>query len=184
MKSNPDTPHTIDAPPQVAFRPRTSVEQVEEGRELAPEFDRDGLIVCVTTEADSGEVLMLGYMDREALEKTVQTGEAHYWSRSRITLWHRGATSGLVQMVEEMRIDDDQDAVSLRVRVPGSGASCPLVTTRAFIGAFRLQRSVKRETNSSSPNQARPSIQSLSMETHPIRQSFSSESTRNFRDRA
>lgn len=53
MKSNPDTPHTIDAPPQVAFRPRTSVEQVEEGRELAPEFDRDGLIVCVTTEADS-----------------------------------------------------------------------------------------------------------------------------------
>jgi phosphoribosyl-AMP cyclohydrolase len=124
MKSNPDTPHTIDAPAQVALHRRTSVEQVEEGRELAPKFDRDGLIVCVTTEADSGEVLMLGYMNREALEKTVQTGEAHYWSRSRQMLWHKGATSGLVQMVEEMRIDDDQDAVWLRVRISGSGASC------------------------------------------------------------
>lgn len=124
MKSNPDSPHTVDTPAQVALHLRTSVEQVEEGRELAPKFDRDGLIVCVTTEAESGDVLMLGYMNREALEKTVQTGEAHYWSRSRQTLWHKGATSGLVQMVEEMRIDDDQDAVWLRVRVSGSGASC------------------------------------------------------------
>ncbi|MXS86077.1 phosphoribosyl-AMP cyclohydrolase [Nitrosomonas sp. HPC101] len=124
MNSNLDTSRPIDAAARVALNPRTSVEQVEEGRELAPKFDRDGLIACVTTDADSGEVLMLGYMNHEALEKTIETGEAHYWSRSRQTLWHKGATSGLVQTVEEMRIDDDQDAVWLRVRISGSGASC------------------------------------------------------------
>lgn len=107
-----------------SFAPRTSVEQVEEGVELAPAFDADGLIACVTTDAGSGEVLMLGYMNAEALEKTLVTGEAHYWSRSRKVIWHKGATSGLVQKVVEMRIDDDQDAVWLRVSVAGSGASC------------------------------------------------------------
>lgn len=108
----------------VTFHARKTVEQVEESRELAPKFDSDGLIACVTTAAGNGEVLMLGYMNREALEKTIQTGEAHYWSRSRQKLWHKGATSGLVQMIEEMRIDDDQDAIWLRVRVTGTGASC------------------------------------------------------------
>ena len=108
----------------MCFAQRTSVEQVEEGAELAPAFDADGLIACVTTDADSGEVLMLGYMNAEALEKTLVTGEAHYWSRSRGVLWHKGATSGLVQRVVEMRIDDDQDAVWIRVSVAGSGASC------------------------------------------------------------
>lgn len=106
------------------FTPRLSIEQVEEGHLLAPKFDEHGLIACITTDASSGEVLMLGYMNHEALEKTVQTGEAHYWSRSRQVLWHKGATSGLVQTVEEMRIDDDQDAIWLRVRVAASGASC------------------------------------------------------------
>ncbi len=115
-------PQGTDTP--VQFGRRLSIEQVEEGQELAPRFDADGLIACITTEAASGQVLMLGYMNREALERTIQTGEAHYWSRSRKTLWHKGATSGLVQVVEEMRIDDDQDAVWLRVRVAGSGASC------------------------------------------------------------
>lgn len=124
MNPTPDTPSGTDVPTPVVLHPRTSIEQVEEGQELAPRFDRDGLIACVTTDADSGDVLMLGYMNREALEKTLQTGEAHYWSRSRQSLWHKGATSGLVQTVEEMRIDDDQDAVWLRVRVAGSGASC------------------------------------------------------------
>lgn len=106
------------------FAQRQSIEQVEEGTQLAPKFDEHGLIACVTTDVASGEVLMLGYMNRDALEKTIQTGEAHYWSRSRQVLWHKGATSGLIQTVEEMRIDDDQDAVWLRVRVLGSGASC------------------------------------------------------------
>lgn len=105
------------------FNKRVSIEQVEEGTELAPKFDKDGLIVCVTTAAGSGEVLMVGYMNQEALEKTIQTGEAHYYSRSRKTLWHKGATSGLVQKVKEMRIDDDQDAVWISVEIPGD-ASC------------------------------------------------------------
>jgi phosphoribosyl-AMP cyclohydrolase len=107
----------------VTFAARTSVEQVEEGRELAPKFDSDGLIPCITTAAGSGEVLMLGYMNAEALKRTIETGEAHYWSRSRQVLWHKGATSGLVQKVVELRIDDDQDAVWLRVQIPGD-ASC------------------------------------------------------------
>jgi len=107
----------------IHFFPRVSIEQVEEGKELAPKFDEEGLIPCVTTAAQSGEVLMLGYMNAEALKRTIATGEAHYWSRSRQVLWHKGATSGLVQKVVELRIDDDQDAVWLRVDVVGD-ASC------------------------------------------------------------
>ncbi|OLU22368.1 phosphoribosyl-AMP cyclohydrolase [Pseudomonas sp. PA15(2017)] len=113
------------APETSLFAARTSIEQVEEGHDLAPKFDADGMIACVTTDAVSGEVLMLGYMNREALEKTIQTGEAHYWSRSRQMLWHKGATSGLVQKVEEMRIDDDQDAVWLRVVLSAGHNSAP-----------------------------------------------------------
>ena len=90
------------------FAARMSVEQVEEGLALAPKFDADGLIPCITTDANTGEVLMLGYMNGEALQRTIATGEAHYWSRSRQCLWRKGATSGLVQEVVEMRIDDDQ----------------------------------------------------------------------------
>ena len=106
------------------FQARTSIEQVEEGHELAPKFDDQGLIPVVTTDFETGELLMHGYMNAEALAKTIETGEAHYWSRSRRTLWHKGATSGLTQRVAEMRIDDDQDAVWLRVNVDGNGASC------------------------------------------------------------
>lgn len=105
------------------FAPRDSVEQVEEGTGLAPKFDALGLIPAVTTDFDSGELLMHAYMNREALEKTIETGEAHYFSRSRNALWHKGATSGLVQKVRELLIDDDQDCVWLRVEVTG-GASC------------------------------------------------------------
>ena len=105
------------------FGRRESVEQVEEGRDLAPKFDAQGHIPCVTTDFASGEVLMVAVMNREALARTIETGEAHYWSRSRQVLWHKGATSGLVQTVVEMRIDDDQDCVWLRVSIPG-GASC------------------------------------------------------------
>ena len=109
---------------ETPFANRVSVEQVEEGSELAPKFDADGLLPVVTTDAENGDVLMLGYMNAEALARTIETGEAHYWSRSRQTLWHKGATSGLVQKVVDMRIDDDQDAVWLKVAVGGSGASC------------------------------------------------------------
>ena len=106
------------------FAERTSIEQVEEGAELAPKFDANGLIPVVTTDAETGELLMHGYMNDEALTKTIESGEAHYWSRSRQAIWHKGATSGLTQEIVEMRIDDDQDAVWLRVKVAGSGASC------------------------------------------------------------
>jgi len=107
----------------VHFFPRVTIEQVEEGKELAPKFDEHGLISCITTAAQTGEVLMLGYMNAEALKRTITTGEAHYWSRSRQVLWHKGATSGLVQKVVELRVDDDQDAIWLRVDVVGE-ASC------------------------------------------------------------
>ncbi|MEL6409993.1 MAG: phosphoribosyl-AMP cyclohydrolase [Pseudomonadota bacterium] len=109
---------------KVEFQPRKSIEQVEEGTDFAPKFDADGLLPCVTTDASSGEVLMLGWMNAEALRLTIESGEAHYFSRSRKVLWHKGATSGLVQHVVEARIDDDQDAIWLRVDVSGSGASC------------------------------------------------------------
>lgn len=109
---------------QKIFADRLSIEQVEEGSELAPKFDRDGLVPVVTTDSESGDVLMLGYMNEEALKLSIKTGEAHYYSRSRETLWHKGATSGLVQKIVEMRIDDDQDAVWLKVAIGESGASC------------------------------------------------------------
>jgi phosphoribosyl-AMP cyclohydrolase len=107
----------------VKFQARQSVGQVEEGNDLAPKFDDRGLITVVTTDADSGEILMQGYMNAEALGLTIKTGEAHYYSRSREVLWHKGATSGFVQKVRELLVDDDQDCIWLRVDVTG-GASC------------------------------------------------------------
>lgn len=106
------------------FQPRQSVAQVEEGTDLAPKFGEDGLLPCITTDAATGDVLMLGWMNAEAFRLTIQTGEAHYFSRARQVLWHKGARSGLVQKLVEARIDDDQDALWLRVDVTGSGASC------------------------------------------------------------
>jgi len=107
----------------IKFEQRKTIEQVEESAELAPKFDQDGLIPVITTDFSSGEVLMQGYMNEEAFKKTILLGEAVYYSRSRKTLWHKGATSGLVQTIKEIRIDDDQDCVWLRVDVQG-GASC------------------------------------------------------------
>ena len=109
--------------PATIFGERKTVEQVEEGSELAPKFDADGLIPAVTTDHVSGELLMHAYMNADALVMTIETGEAHYFSRSRHAIWHKGATSGLVQKVREILIDDDQDCIWLRVDVSG-GASC------------------------------------------------------------
>jgi phosphoribosyl-AMP cyclohydrolase len=124
------------------FAARTSVEQVEEGYELAPKFDSHGLIPAVTTDAASGELLMVGYMNAEALAKTIETGEAHYWSRSRKALWHKGATSGLVQKVKELMIDDDQDCVWLKVDVAG-GASCHVGYRSCFYRRIPLGKTAK-----------------------------------------
>ena len=133
MRAEPTDP-TKSAP----FAARMSVEQVEEGLALAPKFDADGLIPCITTDANTGEVLMLGYMSGEALQRTIATCEAHYWSRSRQCLWRKGATSGLIQEVVELRIDDDQDAVWLRVKVAGSSASCHVGYRSCFYRSIKL----------------------------------------------
>ena len=108
---------------EINFKKRESIEQVEESTDLAPKFDENELIPVVTTDYSSGEVLMQGYMNEEAFKKTMEIGEAIYYSRSRKTLWHKGKTSGLIQTIKEMRIDDDQDCVWLKVDVKG-GASC------------------------------------------------------------
>jgi phosphoribosyl-AMP cyclohydrolase len=100
----------------------SKTEELEEGRALAPRFDADGLVTCVATDAESGDVLMVAHMNREALERTIATGEAHYYSRSRRALWRKGESSGHTQRVVEMRIDCDQDAVWIKVEQAGSGA--------------------------------------------------------------
>ena len=93
---------------KVEFQERVSIEQVEEGTDLAPKFDMDGLLPCITTDAKSGEVLMLGWMNSKALQLTIETGEAHYFSRSRQVLWHKGASSGLVQRVIKAKCRSSQ----------------------------------------------------------------------------
>ena len=109
---------------KVIFAKRESVEQVEEGKILAPKFDSDGIIPAVVTETSSGEVLMLGYMNEESLTKTIETKEAHYWSRSREVLWKKGDSSGMFHEVDEILIDDDQDSLLVKVSIKGLGASC------------------------------------------------------------
>ena len=101
-----------------------SKQELEGGERLTPRFGPDGLVTAVVTDAVSGEILMLAHMNAEALARTIETGEAWYWSRSRGELWHKGATSGTVQDVVEMRVDCDQDAVWLKVRIRGAGATC------------------------------------------------------------
>jgi phosphoribosyl-AMP cyclohydrolase len=98
--------------------------ELEEGTALTPRFGSDGLVTCVTTDADTSEVLMVAHMNAEALARTLESGEAWYWSRSRAELWHKGDTSGQVQTIVEMRVDCDQDALWLKVRVAGDGGCC------------------------------------------------------------
>ena len=105
------------------FKKRENVAAIEEGKLLSPKFDDNGLIPVITTDIKTGEVLMHGYMNEEALKKTIETKEAYYWSRSRNTIWHKGKTSGFTQKVKELRVDDDQDSLWLIVDI-GNGASC------------------------------------------------------------
>ena len=105
------------------FKKRENVAAIEEGKLLSPRFDKDGLIPVITTDYKTGEVLMHGYMNSEALKKTIETKEAYYWSRSRKQVWHKGETSGFVQKVVEIRVDDDQDSIWMSVDI-GDGSSC------------------------------------------------------------
>jgi phosphoribosyl-AMP cyclohydrolase len=109
---------------QTLFPAAPDKKALELGTELTPRFDTGGLIAAVTTHAETGEILMLAWMNAEALLKTLQTGEAHYFSRSRGELWHKGATSGQIQKLVEARIDCDQDAVWLKVLPQGDGGAC------------------------------------------------------------
>ncbi|MBV8837765.1 MAG: phosphoribosyl-AMP cyclohydrolase [Alphaproteobacteria bacterium] len=104
------------------FAERGSTGEVEEGSALAPKFDADGLVTCVATDAASGDVLMVAHMNAEALARTIESGEAWYFSRSRQRLWRKGESSGHVQRVIETRVDCDQDAIWIKVRQEGPGA--------------------------------------------------------------
>ena len=119
------------------FKKRESVFEVEEGKFLSPKFDSQGLIPVITTDSKTGEVLMHGYMNIEALKKTIETKEAHYWSRSRKSIWHKGKTSGFTQKVIQIRIDDDQDSVWLSVDI-GNGASCHVGYRSCFYRSIPL----------------------------------------------
>ncbi|HKF11176.1 MAG TPA: phosphoribosyl-AMP cyclohydrolase [Xanthobacteraceae bacterium] len=121
------------------FAERGSIDAVEEGRAFAPKFDADGLVVCVATDAHSGDVLMVAHMNAEALQQTIATGEAWYFSRSRGALWRKGEASGHRQHVIEMRIDCDQDAVWIRVEQEGPGA-CHTGRRSCFYRAVPLGR--------------------------------------------
>ena len=121
------------------FKTRQSVEQVEESNELAPKFDENGLIVVTTVDFETNDILMTGFMNKEALEKTIQTKEAYYYSRSRNTLWHKGATSGYTQKVREILIDDDQDAICLKVDLGENGASCHVGYKSCFYREIDLE---------------------------------------------
>jgi phosphoribosyl-AMP cyclohydrolase len=100
----------------------TAINDVEEGLTFKPKFDASGLVTCVATDAGTGEVLMVAHMNDEALRKTIGSGEAWYFSRSRHSLWRKGESSGHVQRVVEMRVDCDQDAIWIRVEQ--TGAAC------------------------------------------------------------
>ena len=125
------------------FKKRDNIKEVEEGKYLSPKFDENGLIPVITTDTQTGDILMHGYMNEEALKKTIETREAHYWSRSRKKIWHKGQISGFVQKVKEIRIDDDQDSVWLSVDI-GNGASCHVGYRSCFYRSIPLGK-IKNE---------------------------------------
>ena len=125
------------------FKKRDNIKEVEEGKYLSPKFDENGLIPVITTDFQTGDILMHGYMNDEALKKTIETKEAHYWSRSRKKIWHKGQVSGFVQKVKEIRIDDDQDSIWLSVDI-GNGASCHVGYRSCFYRSIPLGK-IKNE---------------------------------------
>jgi len=131
------------------FKKRDNIKEVEEGKYLAPKFDENGLIPVVTTDFQTGDILMHGFMNDDALKKTIETKEAYYWSRSRKKIWHKGQVSGFVQKVKEIRIDDDQDSVWLSVDI-GNGASCHVGYRSCFyrsipLGKIKNEKTIEME---------------------------------------
>ena len=125
------------------FKKRHTIKEVEEGKYLSPKFDENSLIPVITTDFKTGDILMLGYMNYEALKKTIETKEAHYWSRSRKKIWRKGQVSGFIQKVKEIRIDDDQDSVWLSVDI-GNGSSCHVGYRSCFYRSIPLGK-IKNE---------------------------------------
>jgi len=117
---------------------------LERGAVLAPRFDANGLVAVVTTHAESGEVLMFAWMNAEALARTLELGEAVYFSRSRNEIWHKGATSGQIQKIVEMRIDCDQDCLLLKVLPQGDGGACHVGFRSCFYRVIEDGKLVER----------------------------------------
>ena len=128
---------------QFMFKKRDNIKDVEEGKYLSPKFDENGLIPVITTDFKTGDILMHGYMNYEALKKTIENKEAHYWSRSRKKIWRKGQVSGFIQKVKEIRIDDDQDSVWLSVDI-GNGSSCHVGYRSCFYRSIPLGK-IKNE---------------------------------------
>ena len=108
----------------MSFAEPGSKAEIEEGPAFTPRFGPDGLVTCVATDHLTGDLLMVAHMNAASLARTIETGEAWYWSRSRQQLWHKGATSGQIQTVREMRVDCDQDTIWIKVDVAGDGGCC------------------------------------------------------------
>jgi phosphoribosyl-AMP cyclohydrolase len=126
------------------FPPAGDKAALEHGSALTPRFDSSGLIAAVATHAETGEILMLAWMNAEALKLTLETGEAHYYSRSRQALWKKGETSGQVQKVRELRVDCDQDAVWIKVDPQGDGGACHTGARTCFYRVWEDGRLVER----------------------------------------
>jgi phosphoribosyl-AMP cyclohydrolase len=119
-------------------------DELERGGVLTPNFNAEGLIAAIAVHADTGEVLMLAWMNAEALRSSLDTGEAHYFSRSRQSLWRKGETSGQIQRIAEIRVDCDQDAVLLKVRPQGDGGACHVGFRSCFYRVVEDGRLVER----------------------------------------
>ena len=126
-------------PPIEFAEPPADKQALEEGLTLSPRFDANGLVTAVVTDARDGMLLMVAHMNAEALALTIETGIAHYWSRSRASLWKKGETSGNVQNVTELRVDCDQDAVWLSVNVAGHDATCHTGRRSCFYRTVELR---------------------------------------------
>ena len=125
------------------FKGRHNIEEIEEGKFLSPKFDENGLIPVITCDFKTKDILMHAYMNYEALKKTIETKEAHYWSRSRKKIWRKGQVSGFLQKVKEIRIDDDQDSIWLSVDI-GNGSSCHVGYRSCFYRSIPLGK-IKNE---------------------------------------
>jgi phosphoribosyl-AMP cyclohydrolase len=122
------------------FAPRGSNREIESGTRFTPKFDERGLISCIVTNAADGEVLMLAHMNEDALVRTIETGDAWFWSRTHQQLWRKGESSGNTLAIQEMRVDCDQDAILIKVRVSGNGVACHTGARSCFYRQMPVKR--------------------------------------------